>query len=150
MIITVRRFVSTNDATLSQVLIDGAFQCFGLEDEYRQDKVAAETRIPAGVYKVGVRTVGGFHTRYSAKFPDSHKGMLHVLDVPGFEYILIHIGNTEKDTAGCLLVGQSAVSDCDADYLAVGSSKSAYINLYNKVIEAAIAGDLVIHYIDED
>ena len=150
MIITVKRFLSNSKATLSQVLIDGAFQCFGLEDEYREEKLAAETRIPAGVYKVGLRDTGGFHNHYSAKFPDFHKGMLQVLDVPGFEYILIHIGNTDKDTAGCLLVGQSAVTDCDADYLAVGSSKSAYTSLYSKVIEAAIADDLVIHYIDED
>ena len=33
--------------------------------------------------------------------------MLHVLDVPGFEYILIHCGNTDEHTAGCLLVGDS-------------------------------------------
>ena len=36
-----------------------------------------------------------------------HKGMLWVRDVPGFEYILIHTGNTDEHTSGCLIVGDS-------------------------------------------
>ena len=53
MLITVDRFKSDDDATLSKVDIDGQFVCFGLEDEYREDKVANETRIPAGRYRIG-------------------------------------------------------------------------------------------------
>lgn len=147
MKITVKRFKSDNDATLSQVSIDGEFQCFGLEDEYREDKVPGETRIPAGEYRVGVRVVGGFDARYSRKFPDFHAGMLQVLDVPGFEYILIHIGNTEKDTAGCLLVGAGCSS---AGELSISSSRIAYEALYKKAISAAIHDELSIEYIDED
>ncbi len=72
MIITVDRFKSDLDATISKVNVDRRFVCFGLEDEYRADKVANETRIPAGRYKVGVRTEGGFHARYTHKFADIH------------------------------------------------------------------------------
>jgi hypothetical protein len=145
----VRRFLSNRDATLSDVSIDGAFECYGLEDERRDVKVAGETRIPPGMYRVGVRTEGRFHTRYSARFARFHAGMLHVLDVPGFEFILIHVGNTDDDTAGCLLTGQSCAASA-AGSLTVGASVPAYKALYAKAIAAALAGELTIHYIDED
>ena len=47
----VERFTSDKDATISAIYLDDVFQCFGLEDEYREEKVASETRIPAGSYK---------------------------------------------------------------------------------------------------
>ncbi len=91
MKLLVERFASDKDATISAIYLDNVFQCFGLEDEYREEKVASETRIPAGSYKVGLRTTGGFHARYEKRFSDIHQGMLHVQDVPGFEFILIHV-----------------------------------------------------------
>lgn len=147
MIITVRRFTDNGDATLNIVAIDQKFQCFGLEDEYRDKKVAGETRIPAGTYNVGIRAVGGFHKRYGKRFPEFHEGMLQVLDVPDFDYILIHIGNTDGDTAGCLLVGQGCNTHGE---LKVTSSTIAYKALYKKVIKAAKIGDLYIEYLDFD
>ena len=147
MEILVDRIKSDDDATLSTVSIDGLFECFGLEDEYRAEKLADETRIPSGKYKVGVRDVGGFHNRYSTKFPDFHEGMLQVLDVPNFEYILIHIGNTDENTSGCLLVGQNGNT---AGELTVGSSTNAYKAFYRKTIDAAKEGNLWIVYRDLD
>ena len=47
----VERFTSDKDATISAIYLDDVFQCFGLEDEYREEKVASETRFPAGSYK---------------------------------------------------------------------------------------------------
>ena len=91
MKITVERIHSNDDATLSVIFIDGVFECFGIEDEFREDKVAGETRIKADIYTLGIRDVGGFHNRYSKKFPDFHQGMIQVLNVPEFEYILLHI-----------------------------------------------------------
>ena len=148
MMITVDRFKSDADATISKVNVDGQFVCFGLEDEYRAEKVANETRIPAGQYKVGVRREGGFHARYSERFADIHRGMLHILDVPNFEFILVHVGNTDEDTAGCLLVGLNATVD-DGE-LRVTSSKLAYEKLYPMVIDAAEQGELEIEYLDND
>lgn len=52
------------------------FLCFILEDEHRNEKKSGETRIPAGRYEITLRTVGGFHQRYSNRFPIMHKGML--------------------------------------------------------------------------
>lgn len=147
MHIKVIRFHSDDDATLSLVSVDHKFQCFGIEDEYREEKVINETRIPAGIYKIGVRTVGGFHARYSKKFPNFHRGMLEILDVPHFTYVLIHVGNTDDDTGGCLVVGNIAYTEPE---IKNGQSAVAYKNLYRKVIDAALAGNLTIEYVDAD
>lgn len=147
MLITVNRFTSNDEATGSIVTVDGRFECFGLEDQYRTQKVWGETRIPAGVYRVGVRTEGGFHQRYSNRLRDIHRGMLHVMAVPGFEYILIHIGNTDDDTAGCLLVGRGIET---GEQIRIANSTRAYKRFYTKVIDHAIAGDCYIKYIDND
>ena len=146
MEIKVTRFKSTDDATLSIVTIDRKFECFGLEDEYRETKKAAETRIPDGLYDVRLKPFGGFHRKYKERF-DFHDGMLHVQNVPGFTDILIHIGNTEKDTAGCLLVGRNANTN---GALTITSSKLAYTSFYQKVVKAAANGTLKIRYVDED
>ena len=148
MQITVDRFKSDDDATVSKIDVDGSFVCFGLEDEFREDKVPGETRIPAGTYKIGIYRDGKFHRRYSQRFPDMHQGVLHILDVPNFTHILIHIGNTDDNTDGCLLVGlNAAVNDGE---LRVTSSKLAYQKLYPMVIDAALADDLTIEFIDND
>jgi hypothetical protein len=147
MLITVNRFTSDQDATLSTINIDGVFECFGLEDEQRIDKVPGETRIPSGFYSIRLRTAGGFHSNYGGRFSDNHEGMLQVMDVPGFEFILIHVGNTDEDTAGCLLVGCNANTSKN---LSLGSSVKAYKRLYSRVIEAAKADNLQIEYWDND
>lgn len=109
MKILLKRTYSNTKETIGQLLIDGKLVAFTLEDEKREVKVMSETRIPAGTYKIKFRIEGGHHAEYLKKFPTIHKGMLELQDVPGFLYILFHIGNFEKDTAGCLLVGQKVV-----------------------------------------
>lgn len=148
MEITVNRYFSNNFETLSTVYVDGEKVCFGLEDEFREVKVMSETRIPAGKYKVGVRQFGEHHEKYKKRFPAWHKGMLEIKDVPNFKNILIHIGNTEKDTAGCLLVGKN-VSENNKRF-SVLNSAIAYEKLYKKVISEAEKGNLTIEYIDSD
>ncbi len=148
MEIRVDRYLSTNEATLSRIYIDGVFECYGLEDEFRETKVSGETRIPAGTYKVTLRTEGGFHARYSKdrRFRDIHIGMPWVRDVPGFEWILIHVGNFEDDTDGCLLLGVLR----DELRMAVYRSAEAYRQFYIKIRSAAERGQLFITYEDND
>ena len=67
--------------------------------------------------------------------------MLWIQDVPGFEYILIHQGNTDEHTSGCLIVGNSQ-QDLDVNFNGmVGSSADAYQKLYKKVSGAILKGD---------
>ncbi len=148
MEIRVDRFVSDSDSTISRILIDGKFVCFGLEDEYREEKIVGETRIPKGVYKIALRTEGGFHNRYKKRFPQIHKGMLHIQSVPGFEYILIHCGNTDEHTKGCLLVGSQAITT-PGDMM-ITASAVAYKIFYPKVVEAAQMNALTIQFEDND
>ena len=146
MKILVDRFKNNGNTTIDRIYIDGNFECFGLEDEPRKKKVRGETRIPAGTYEIKLRKEGGFHERYSKRFPDFHVGMLHVTNVPGFEYILIHIGNTDEDTAGCLLVGEYP-----GEGWALINSTKTYENLYRQVAGALLAGEQVfIKYEDND
>lgn len=140
MIISVDRFTSDNESTLSMISIDKMFECFGLEDEYREVKVQGETRIPSGEYKVTLRNEGGMTKRYKEKYPDLHRGMLWLRDVPNFTYVYIHVGNMDDHTEGCILTG----GGCDArqNAMKTTSSSLAYKALYSKVVDAAEAGNL--------
>ena len=148
MLITVKRLISNADETLSAIYVDDDLECFGLEDERRSVKIDGETRIPAGKYPVKLRSEGGMSPRYEQKFPDIHKGMLWLQDVPGFTYIYFHVGNRDEHTAGCILVAQ------DAHIWPLGSitlknSRLAYIAFYERVIDAAWHESLTVEVIDE-
>jgi len=154
MKLEVLRISSQKDSTngiLFDITDGRKFLAYTLEDEYRDEKVMSETRIPSGTYKITLRTVGGFHSRYEAKYGDFHKGMLWVRDVPGFEYILIHTGNTDEHTAGCLLVGSSQNENLTKKDGFIGASTTAYKRIYPPIAKALEKGEEVtITYIDYD
>jgi Family of unknown function (DUF5675) len=148
MKIIVNRFTSDSQSTISKILVDDIFICFGLEDEYRKIKITGETRITSGVYKIELQLTGDKHKKYKEQFGDIHKGMLHVMNVPNFLGILIHIGNTEIDTEGCLLVGTGAITE--PGNISISNSRVAYLKLYKLVGSSAASGSLEIEYIDND
>ena len=154
MHIEVLRYSSAKDSTLGALFDitngDRKFLCYTLEDEYREEKVMHETRIPAGTYKITLRTWGGFHSRYEKRFSDIHIGMLWVRDVPNFDHILIHCGNDDDDTSGCLLVGETQTANSLGSDGFVGGSTRAYKAIYPKLAEAAKTNDLTITYTDFD
>lgn len=136
----VLRHFDDGDSTLGLLFrIDRGreFLCYTLEDEHRELKVPGETCIPAGRYRMELRTQNsGMHVRYSKKFPEMHKGMIEVMNVPDFTDIYIHIGNKDDDTAGCLLVGDSQ----NMDPCFVGSSKNAYKHIYPEIANELARG----------
>ncbi len=148
MIVTVQRFFSNKNETIGGLFIDNRFKCFILEDEKRTVKVWGETRIPSGTYKCELRTEGKHHGRYKKRFPDEHEGMIHLLDVPNFKYILYHIGNTDEDTAGCLLPGMNVARNQNEDY-EIQHSTMAYRQTYNILRDAVKAEGLKIRIFDE-
>ena len=155
MKLKVLRFSSQGDSTSGLLFSEDetglSFMCYTLEDENRVLKVRGETRVPAGTYKIELRAEGGFHQRYNKKYGKMHKGMLHVTNVPNFEYILIHTGNTDEHTAGCLLVGDSQENNVIIKDGFVGKSVNAYKRIYPNIAKALEKGeDVSIEYVDYD
>lgn len=153
MKLEVLRFSSQSDDTLGalfDVTNGRKFLAFTIEDEFRKEKVKGETRVPAGTYQIKLRTVGGFHTKYAEKYGSMHKGMLHVQDVPGFEYILIHTGNTDEHTDGCLLVGNTSQQNVTKNGF-IGESGDAYKRIYPDIAKVLVdGGEVTITYVDYD
>jgi|TARA_B100001142_G_scaffold145173_1_gene146155 hypothetical protein len=128
------------DATNGMMFIDGKFECYTLEDQYQAVKVMHETCIPEGTYQIKFRKVGGFHTKYSARYKNAHYGMLELQDVPDFKYILIHSGNTDEHTSGCILTGNTQQDlDLGKDGM-IGQSRNAYERMYRKVSAVLLQG----------
>ena len=154
MKLQVLRFNSKSDSTnglLFDITNGVNFLCYTLEDERRDKKVMSETRIPAGVYSIRLRTVGGTHSRYSKKYGNMHKGMLWLQDVPNFQWILIHTGNTDEHTAGCLILGDSQENNTLVKNGFIGKSTQAYKRIYPPIAAALENNEEVtIEYIDLD
>ena len=143
MKLTVVRTQFGTDATNGLLFIDGIFECYTLEDQYQAVKVMHETCIPEGTYDIKFRKTGGFHAKYSERYKNAHYGMLHIQDVPNFTYILIHTGNTDEHTSGCLIVGETQQDlEISKDGF-IGSSTVAYKKMYAKVAGQLLQGKKV-------
>ncbi len=142
--LTVQRIVGTKDSTLGVLYVGKRAKCFTMEDEWRFPKIKGETRIPAGTYKLRLHDSPRFGARYEAK--TGHRHLLLLEDVPGFTGILIHVGNTEKDTDGCILVGEAATVRDES----IGSSWAAYKRVIVPIIRKMKGGkEARCHVIDE-
>ena len=154
MKLEVIRFSSEKDSTsglLFDVTKGREFLCYTLEDQYQTKKVMQETRIPAGEYEIKYRKEGGFNIRYTERYPDIHRGMLHVTNVPNFKWILIHVGNTDEHTAGCLLLGDTQENNQIKTNGFIGKSSQAYVRVYDKIASALDMGEkVIITYFDFD
>ena len=84
--------------TIGSLSIDGQYFCDTLEDVVRQVKVYGKTAIPYGRYNI----ILNVSPRFGRILP-------RLIDVPQFDGVLIHRGNTAEDTAGCILVGENKV-----------------------------------------
>jgi hypothetical protein len=121
----------TNRSTIGALTVNGAFECFILEDKDRglqqgmpiselmALKVKMRTAIPAGRYEIVI----SFSDRFQRMLP-------LLLNVPVFEGIRIHSGNTDEDTEGCLLPGRNKSPDM------VTSSRRAFTALFDKIRSA--------------
>lgn len=84
--------------TIGSLSIDGQYFCDTLEDAVRQVKVYGKTAIPYGRYNIILNVS-----------PHFGRILPRLIDVPQFDGVLIHRGNTAEDTAGCILVGENKV-----------------------------------------
>jgi hypothetical protein len=116
MELVLKRLIKTEKSTIGELSINGAFECYTLEDAERISKVYGRTAIPKGQYEVIIN--------YSNRFKQY---MPLLLNVPDYEGVRIHSGNTANDTLGCILVGQKKGVDV------IGASRLAYKALFNKM-----------------
>lgn len=141
-VVKVLRKKHGKNSTLSEIYLNNQFICYGLEDIPREKKIPGSTSIPAGRYKLGFNCDGGMNGNYYERFPKLHKGMIEIKDIPGFKYVYIHIGNTHKETAGCLLVGTGYVFE-KGEYRLL-QSVMAYKKLYALLVELMVSGEVFI------
>jgi len=131
MKLTLTRKEFTSKATLGQLDINGTPECWICEDVVREGaKIHGQTAIPYGKYKIVVTLSNRF-----SKLAGKDVYLPQLLNVPGFEGIRIHSGNKPEDTEGCLLPG--TVKGIDS----VGNSRTAFINLNDKINAALKAGE---------
>ena len=123
MELLVKRIAKKDTYTIGKLYIDGIYFCDTIEDkdrgldqkmslsEIKSKKVYGETAIPTGRYKVDMNTTSPKYSnpnkykyakKYDAKLP-------RILNIPGYEGVLIHTGNTASDTLGCVIVGKNTV-----------------------------------------
>lgn len=126
-----KRNIKTDRSTIGELTIDGVHECYILEDidrgldshmtptEIAQKKIHGKTAIPTGKYEIALT----FSNRFNRMMP-------LLLKVNGFEGVRIHWGNTDKDTEGCLLTGNSMSPNM------VLNSKVAYNALFQKLSSA--------------
>lgn len=116
MNLTLVREPSANGRTFGVLFVDGVFECHTLEDVVRAEKVAGETAVPAGRYRVVV----SWSPRFQRRLP-----LLE--NVPGFSGVRIHAGNSSRDTEGCILPGLTREGD------RVLQSRTAFMRLLEKL-----------------
>jgi hypothetical protein len=128
MELLVTEFDGNPRSTASMLYADGKFVCFILEDAIRPKKIAGITAIPAGRYKVVRRTYGKFFENYRKKY--GHTCVYEIQGVPNYNDILFHMGNSVKDTKGCLLTGSGICSENLEYIIPAGRSATGYLHFY--------------------
>ena len=129
------RVAQGKESTLSQLYINGIFQCYLLEDKIREVKIRSQTAIPKGIFSLKLNTIGAKNVDYKKAFGKLHQGMIEITGLPNFNFVYIHTGNTIKDTAGCPLCG-FGFSFVDGNYQ-VTQSVAAYKIIYPKLVALA-------------
>ena len=104
--------------TLGKLFIDDIFFCYTVEDKVRPlgEKVFGQTAIPLGTYNISL-----------TMSPHFGKVTPRLANVPGFEGVLIHSGNTAADTEGCIIIGTTREPN------GVGLSRQCFTKLMDKL-----------------
>lgn len=142
MELKLQRQIKTTKSSIGDLFIDGKVFCNTLEDTDRglkqsdtldhikQVKVQNQTAIPTGRYQVII----DMSTRFQKLMP-------HIINVPGYEGIRIHSGNTDVDTDGCILLGTYNKSTPDF----VSNSRDAFNKFFPLLQNALKSGNVYIN-----
>ena len=143
MKITIKRIARKPTYTIGKLYVNGKYICDTLEDadrglsqnmslnELKARKIKGKTAIPTGTYTLSLNTISPRFGQQTFYKQVCGGWLPRLLDVPAFEGVLIHCGNTADDTDGCILVGRN---------LQVGkvlNSKDTFRSLYNDHLRTA-------------
>ena len=147
MKLTLKRIAKKESYTIGNLYADGKFICNTIEDkdrnlkdsdsleEIKKKKIPSLTAIPSGTYKITLNVVSPkfYQKDYYKRFCQGR--LPRLLGVKGFDGILIHKGTTEKDSAGCIIVGDNTVVG------KVTNSQQCFEKLYKLLDEANKKGE---------
>ena len=123
MEITLQRMATSAKSSYGVLFIDNKQLCFSIEDIHRDVKIEDETRIPKGRYQIQYRGIYDFFTWH-----------LELQEVPNFEYVYIHSGNTHEHTSACILTN-FGVRLINNEYVGI-DSRAAFSAIYKKISKA--------------
>ena len=142
MKLTLKRIAKKTTYTIGKLYIDGQYFCDTLEDkdrgldqkmtldEIKKKKVHGQTAIPIGTYKVTLDVISPkFGGRVFYKQFANGGRVPRILNIPGFDGVLLHVGNLPSQTDGCVLVGRNTKVGM------VLNSKETFINLYKELLK---------------
>lgn len=132
--------------TIGDLFIDGKYFSKTLEDtdrgllntmslsEIESKKVYGKTAIPKGTYEITLDIISPkFKDREWAKFCEGK--LPRLINVKGYEGVLIHVGNKPEDTLGCILVGQSSTNGT------ISNSTDTFKKLYSILQDSKNKGE---------
>lgn len=116
-----------SDCVIGELYLNGAFECYTLEDPERTVKIKNVTAIPKGTYEIRITHSNHFK-----------RDLPLLLNVPNYEGVRIHSGNTAADTEGCILVGKGKAAN------SISQSRDAFNALFPKLQAALQLGKVTI------
>ena len=135
--------------TIGNLYVDGRWLCSTLEDRdrgleqsdtvayIRGVKIPGETAIPTGRYRITMDVVSQKYNGVKWYRDFCGGRMPRLLNVPGFEGILIHPGSDALSTAGCILVGLNTMRG------RLTASRAKFQELYKLMKKANDKGELI-------
>jgi hypothetical protein len=147
--VTVLRYLDDGQTSLGLLFLKNRFFAYTLEDTFREDKVAGQTRVPAGTYQLKFNpTLTPLTKNYQKRFPwfTYH---LEIEDIKGFDNVYVHIGNTHQDTQGCILIADGVTTTSPEKMIT--DSRRAFQRFYQKISALLQVGEKVsIRILDEN
>lgn len=143
MKLTLKRIAKKPTYTIGKLYIDGQYICDTIEDtdrglrqdmpleEIKKKKVYGKTAIPTGTYEVTLNVVSPKYSRsaFMRQYANGAR-VPRLLNVKGWEGVLIHTGNQASDSLGCLIVGKNTKVGM------VTESRNTFIKLYKELQKA--------------
>ena len=149
MKLEVHRIAKKNEYTIGRLYINGKYECDTLEDcdrgltqdmpleEIKAKKVYGKTAIPTGTYDIDMNTVSPKFEKRSWAKPFGGK-LPRLVNVPGYEGVLIHPFNKASESLGCIGVGKNSIKGMITD------SSRTFMSLMSKyLLPAKVKGEKI-------